>query len=178
MPTCLALFRGINIGGHHKLPIKELVSLLEEEGCSNIKTYLQSGNVIFDTRRQNRRKLSDDIRRSISTRYGFSPTVILLTPAELQSAIADNPFPTDDGKAVSFLFMESQPETPDLERLNALRGESETFLLADRVFYLYTPDGVGRSQLAAKAERCLGVATTGRNWNTVRRLAAMLDTFS
>lgn len=176
MTTYLALFRGLNIGGHNKLPMKELVSLLEAEGCRNLKTYIQSGNVIFTTNRRNRRKLSDDISQAISTHYGFSPQVILLTAAELRNAIASNPFPTHNGKALSFLFMTSPPERPDLDRLDKLKSRTEAFMLGDRVFYLYTPDGAGQSKLAANAERCLGVATTGRNWNTISRLAIMLDT--
>jgi uncharacterized protein (DUF1697 family) len=174
MSTYLALFRGINIGGHHKLPMKELVSLLEELGCRNIQSYIQSGNVIFDSRRRNRDILADEIRNAISGRYGFSPIVILLTRSELNSAIAGNPFPTSDSKALSFLFLASPPENPDIDRLNALKTSSEDFMLKDRVFYLYTPDGVGRSKLANNVAKCLGVTTTGRNWNTVSHLASML----
>lgn len=174
MPTYLALFRGINIGGHNKLPMNELVSLLEEIGCRSIQAYIQSGNIIFDSKKRNRHDLADEIQHSISRRYGFSPTVLLMSPAEIQSAIEENPFPVDSGKALSFLFLESSPAKPDIDRLNALKTESEKFMLKDRVFYLYAPDGVGRSKLAGNIERCLGVTATGRNWNTVSRLASML----
>lgn len=174
MITYLALFRGINIGGHNKLPMKELVESLEEIGCKNIRTYIQSGNVIFDTSCRNRSKLSSDISQVILKRFGIAPKVMLLTAAELQEAIADNPFPLDDGKALHFLFLTEPPDKPDIERLTELKADSETFMLGDRVFYLYAPEGVGRSKLAMAIERCLGVETTGRNWNTVSRLASML----
>jgi uncharacterized protein (DUF1697 family) len=72
------------------------------------------------------------------------------------------------------LFLEKHPAKPNLERLNELKTNSEEFMLGDKVFYLYAPEGVGRSKLAMNVERCLGVATTGRNWNTVSVLASML----
>ncbi len=175
MATYLALFRGINMGGHGRLPMKELVSLLEEMGCKNTRTYIQSGNVIFETASRSRSKLSSNITESILQKFGFSPKVMLLTAAELKSAISHNPFPTNDGRALHFLFLEEQPAKPDLDRLNALKTDTEKFRLVDKVFYLYAPEGVGRSKLAMNAERCLGVATTGRNWNTVTMLAMMLE---
>lgn len=175
MTKYLALLRGINIGGHNKVPMKALISLLAECGCENITTYIQSGNVIFDSHCRNRSKLSAEISQAILKRFEFSPAVMLLTASELQDAIADNPFPTDDGRALHFLFLEKQPENPDLERLTALKKNAEKFVLGDKVVYLYAAEGVGRSNLAMSVERCLGVATTGRNWNTVSRLASLLE---
>lgn len=176
MNTYIALFRGINIGGHNKIPMKALTALLEDLGCRNVSTYIQSGNVIFSTVKRNHEKLVSDIRQTILMSYGFSPEVILLTEQELKTAIANNPFPTDSGKALHFLFLGAQPVKPDLNHLNEIKTGTEAFKLIDRVFYLYTPDGVARSKLAGNAEKSLGVTTTGRNWNTVSRLIAMLST--
>nr|BDD47824.1 hypothetical protein 11 [Gammaproteobacteria bacterium] len=175
MTTYLALFRGINIGGHHKLPMHELVQLCHEEGCRNIQTYIQSGNVIFDTKEKDANRLIDNIQHAIAERFGFSPSILLLTQARLQSAMQENPFPTSNGKALSLLFLTTPPDKPDIDGIRALKGRTEQYLLTDRVFYLYAPDGFGRSRLADKVEKLLGVAVTGRNWNTVSRLAAMLE---
>lgn len=175
MTTYLALFRGINIGGHNKLPMRELATLLEEVGYKNVITYIQSGNVVFDSSSRSRSRITDDISLAVSNRFGFAPKVMLLTAQELQDAIAHNPFPSDDGKALHFLFLETQPDNPKIERLNAVKANSEAFMLGDKVFYLYAPEGVGRSKLAVSVERCLGVAATGRNWSTVSRLASMLS---
>jgi uncharacterized protein (DUF1697 family) len=175
MTTYLALFRGLNIGGHNKVAMKELAALLEEVGCSNVRTYIQSGNVIFGISNRSRSRLTQVIGQAMLERFGFAPRVMLLTAAELQDVIAHNPFPATDGKALHVLFLEENPVKPDLERLGAIRKDSEQFMLGDRVFYLYTPEGVGRSKLAASVERCLGVATTGRNWNTVNRLVSMFQ---
>lgn len=175
MTTYLALFRGINIGGHNKVSMKEIVALFEDLNFKNISTYIQSGNVIFDTRRRSRSKLSSDISQGIFKRCGFATTVMLLTASELQDAIAHNPYPSDVGKALHFLFLNEPPKKPDLDRLTGLKTDSEDFMLGDKVFYLYTPEGFGRSKLAMNVERCLGVATTGRNWNTVSKLVAMMQ---
>jgi len=168
--TYIALFRGINIGGRHQLPMKTLTSLIEGLGCRNVQTYIQSGNLLFDTNNRNRTALAGDISKAVFTRYHFSPTVLLLTEKELLSVIHNNPFPTDKGTALHFLFLASQPTAPNIARLDQLKTATEQYKLGDKVFYLYAPDGVGRSKLAANVEKCLGVATTGRNWNTVSRL--------
>ena len=100
--------------------------------------------------------------------------MLVLGVPELEEAVENNPFKTVDGKALHFFFLESHPKTPDLGGLRALKSNSEEFRLNKKVFYLYTPDGVGRSKLAAKVEKSLGVPVTARNWNTVSKLLAMV----
>lgn len=162
------------MGGHNILPMKELVAMLAQIGCEKVRTYIQSGNAIFLTREGDRREIARKITQNISARYGFAPKVLLLTPAELQRAVADNPFKEGEGKTVHFFFLDLPPADPDLDRLAALRSKSEQYELRGTIFYLFTPEGVGRSKLAAKVEQCLGVPVTGRNWNTVRKLLAMV----
>jgi uncharacterized protein (DUF1697 family) len=155
--------------------MKTLVTLLEGLGLRNVRTYIQSGNVIFNAEKSNRGKLANAITHSIAKNLGFSPKVILLTEQELQSAIESNPFPTDIGKALHFLFLEDTPDKPDIAHLNEIKTSSEAFELTEKAFYLYTPDGFGKSKLPGNIEKCLGVATTGRNWNTICKLASMLS---
>lgn len=92
----------------------------------------------------------------------------------MQDAINNNPYNTENGKALHFFFLESLPKTPDLDGLNAIRSDSEEYKLHNNIFYLYAPDGIGRSKLAAKVEKNLGVALTARNWNTVSKLFEMV----
>lgn len=174
MSTYIALFRGINIGGHHLLPMRDLVGILERMGCERIRTYIQSGNVVFSTRKKTTKKLAEDISGEILESHGFKPNVLLLGVPELEEAIENNPFKTADGKALHFLFLESSPGRPDLDGLRAIKSKTEEFRLNKKVFYLYTPEGVGRSRLAARVEKSLGVPVTGRNWNTVSKLQAMV----
>jgi uncharacterized protein (DUF1697 family) len=176
MTTLIALLRGINIGGNHPLPMKDLSALLEGIGMRDVRTYIQSGNVVFRCDLKNKAALAAKISSAIETRHGFAPQVLLLDAAELRKAIADNPYPEAeaDPKSLSLLFLAEAPQHPDLKSLEAIKTASERFKLVGKVFYLHAPEGFGRSKLAAQAEKLLGVAASGRNWNTVCKLAEMV----
>ncbi len=175
MTTYVALFRAINVGGKNALPMKALASILGEVGCENVRTYIQSGNAVFTCQENNALVLSDRIREAVSKERGFEPTVLLLTPEEVEKAIAENPFPdaASDHKALHVRFLASLPIDPDLMALERLSCNGEQFQLKGKVFYLYAPMGVGKSKLAASAERVLGVPMTDRNWKTVCTLRDM-----
>jgi uncharacterized protein (DUF1697 family) len=173
MQTYVALFRGINVGGNNPLPMPDLVRILERMGCKDIKTYIQSGNVVFHTAKTPTKKIATEISSRIFKDHGFKPKVLLLSVSEFKAAIENNPFRTADGKALHFMFLESKPKKPDLAGLMAVKSKSEEFRLNKKVFYLYAPEGIGRSKLVTKIEPALGVPVTGRNWNTVNKLFAL-----
>jgi uncharacterized protein (DUF1697 family) len=175
MKTYIALFRGLNMGGHNILAMKELVKLLEKLGFSRVRTYIQSGNAVFRSKGENASRLSDKIRSEIKKTHGFEPHVLLLEPGEMKKIIASNPFPEaeSDPKSLHLLFLTFAPKSPDLQALEKIRKQSERFRLKGNVFYLHAPDGVGRSKLAMKAERLLGVPVTGRNWRSACGIMAM-----
>ncbi|WP_283743224.1 DUF1697 domain-containing protein [Sideroxydans sp. CL21] len=175
MTTLIALLRGINIGGNNPLPMKELSALLTGMGLRDVQTYIQSGNVVFRCDVKNRAALATKISAAIEAQHGFAPHVLLLDAAELRKAMAGNPYPEAeaDPKSLSLLFLDEAPPHPDLKSLEAIRADSERFKLAGKVFYLHAPEGFGRSRLAARAEKLLGVAASGRNWSTVCKLAQM-----
>lgn len=174
MNLYIALFRGINVGGKNILPMKELAAMLETLGCENVRTYIQSGNVVFQSSKGMDEIDADAISKKILTQKGFEPRVLLLDVAAFQEAINNNPFPTDDGKILHFNFLTSPANHPDLDLLESVKKDSEQFLLKDKVFYVYAPDGIGRSKLATVVEKALGVPATARNWNTVKKLSAMI----
>jgi len=177
MKTCIALFRGINVGGKNKLPMKELVAVLESLGLQNIKTHIQSGNAVFKTKAADTAKLAKTISTAIKKSYGFEPQVLLLDSVSLHKVIKANPYPEAEAapNTLHVAFLATIPPKPDLDALERIRAASERFQLAGNVLYLHAPDGVGRSKLAACMERLLGVAMTSRNWNTVRKLKEMID---
>ncbi len=174
-PVRIALLRGINVGGKNRLPMKDLVALLGDLGARNMRTYIQSGQAAFEGGERHPADLAAAIREGIFERHGFEPHVLVLERDDLERAIASNPFAEadEDPKSVHLGFLDSAPARPDLEGLEALRTGSERFHLEGTVFYLHAPEGVGRSKLAARAERLLGVPMTDRNWRTVRRIQAM-----
>ena len=175
MKTYIAFFRGINVGGNNVLPMKELVTLLENLGSQNVKTYIQSGNAVFQNEEEDALLLSNRIRAAIKKSHGFEPQVLMLEPEEVERAVGSNPFPEAESepKTLHVHFLASMPKNPDLEALERIKGDRERFVLEDGVFYLHAPDGIGRSKLAAKIEKLLGVATTGRNWRTVCKILVM-----
>ena len=175
MKTCIALFRGINVGGSNMLPMSELKTLVEKCGCVDVQTYIQSGNVIFRRAKADAASLAKQLTVAVSGSRGFEPRVLILSQAELESAAADNPFPEADKnpKSVHLFFLTERPKKPDLKSLEALKTKTERFALKGKVLYLHTPDGFGASKLAQRAERLLGVEATARNWRTVTTLLEM-----
>jgi uncharacterized protein (DUF1697 family) len=161
------------------LPMKELVALLEKLGAQDVKTYIQSGNVVFRTKKK-ASQISNEIGAEIKRRRGFEPRVLLLEIAELEKAIAENPFPEAESEpnTLHVAFLASVPANPNLKALESLKTASERFLLKHNVFYLHAPDGIGRSKLAANAERLLGVSMTDRNWRTVCKIGAMAKEYN
>ena len=175
MKTWIALFRGVNIVGNNRLPMKDLKRLLEKNACVDVQTYIQSGNVIFRSAAPDPSRLAKQLSAAVSARHGFEPHVLVLTPRELAKAAAGNPYAEADEQpaSVHLFFLAARPKKPDLESLEALRTSTERFTLKGKVFYLHTPDGFGRSKLASRAERLLGIEATARNWRTVTTLVGM-----
>ncbi|EMI23217.1 DUF1697 domain-containing protein [Rhodopirellula europaea] len=177
MTSWIALFRGINVGGKNKLPMAALRSTLESIGCQTVRTYIQSGNVVFTCESTSKPKLARRIAHAVDETFGFLPQVMLLTPDEFRVAVTNNPFPDAAAfpKTLHFFFLSATPDDPDLASIADLASETERFELIGDVFYLHTPDGFGTSKLAKGVERKLGVATTARNHSTIEKLASLLD---
>ncbi len=179
MTTWIALLRGINVGGRNKLPMTELVNVLQGLHLHNVRTYVQSGNAVFQAARTlDPALLEERIAAAIEQRRGFRPRVIILSKDALHDAMASNPYPQADASPTSLhlFFLGAAPAAPDLALLAAAQKPTEQLFLADRVVYLYAPDGIGRSRLAGALERALGVAATARNWRTLLKLEALAET--
>ena len=175
MSTWIALFRGINVGGNNILPMKDLKADLEDLKLEAVKTYIQSGNVVFRSKSKSPKALAAKISARVEARHGFKPKVFLLSIADLEDAMRSNPFPEGESepKTLHLGFLSSKATAPNLDAMKAAMSKSERFRLTDTVFYLHAPDGIGRSKLAAGAEKWLGVSVTGRNWRTVQKLVDM-----
>ncbi|MBD2176706.1 DUF1697 domain-containing protein [Pseudanabaena sp. FACHB-1998] len=180
MHTYIAFFRGINVGGKNSLPMKDLTSIFEILGASNAKTYIQSGNVVFQIAPKDISSFSKRLRIEIKEQRGFEPYILIIESSEVETAMKNNPFPEAESEPSSLHlgFLAFVPENPDLKKLESLKKDNEQFCLIDRIFYLHAPEGVGRSKLAASSEKLLGVPMTDRNWNTVCKLKEMATLFA
>lgn len=175
MNTYVALFRGINVGGKNILPMKALVGTFEGMGLKKVQSYIQSGNVVFQTTKDRPEKLAEDIRAAVGKGHDIVPQVLVLSIQEFRNAIASNPFPAGENepKSLHLFFLKTRPAKPDMERLALLQSAKERFKLVGAVFYLHAPEGIGRSKLAANVEKALGVAVTARNWRSVSAILSL-----
>ncbi len=169
MKTWIALLRGINVGGSHLLPMKQLAALLAKAGCRDVKTYIQSGNAVFRSPMSDASRMAARVQAAVLASHGFEPRVLVLDLNELQRAAAANPFPeaVSSPRSLHLFFLAERPKNPDLESLERVKARSESFALKGRIFYLHTPEGFGTSKLVQRVERDLGVEATARNWSTV-----------
>jgi uncharacterized protein (DUF1697 family) len=170
--TYILLLRAVNVVGANSLTMKDFTRLLGALGLKNVKTYIQTGNAVFQASEADATSLPDKIKAKIRRSHGFAPEIILLRLDELENAIASNPYPAADSnpRALHLTFLSSAPVSPDLTACDKCRAASEQFTLKEKVFYFYAPDGVGRSRLFSRVEKLLGCAGTARNWRTACKL--------
>jgi uncharacterized protein (DUF1697 family) len=170
----VALLRGINVGKAHQLGMPRLKELLTERGHENVRTHLRSGNVVLDSP-LGEAELVADLEKAIEKEFGFAVPVVVRTGEEIAAVIAGDPFATVATDPARYLVT-FLPEPPAKDRVDALppaEGGGE-YLVAGRELYLWLPDGIANTPLAAwKWDRLLGVTGTGRNWNTVTRLGEL-----
>ena len=173
MMTYVALLRGINVGGRSRVVMADLRKLFEDLGHADVRTYVQSGNVIFRAADEQPAMLERAIEARIEDVMGASTTVLLRTAAEVARVASNNPYlgREDDVSKLHVTFLAAEPAPERAARLVPPPGQPEELALVGREVYLLYPNGYGRSKLTnAYIERRLGVAATNRNWNTVTKL--------
>lgn len=176
--TYLALLRGINLGGKNKLPMTDLSALFVEAGCDNLRTYIQSGNVIFTAPTDVVERLPDLVTGRIAERYGYRTPVMVRTAAQLADIVANNPF-LEEGAAENTLhvmFLAEPPSARRIDDLDPARSPPDAFIVRGQEIYLRLANGVARSKLTnSYFDAKLATTSTGRNWRTVTTLLAMID---
>ncbi|MEO9615778.1 MAG: DUF1697 domain-containing protein [Nitratireductor sp.] len=168
----IVLFRGV--GGKRQLPVKLLREKLQQAGFRRVATYINSGNAVVANDRP-RDAAHAAIVQLCARELGFEKDIYLLSLAEWERLIAQNPFPgaTGTGKFLHAAVLGASPDEADVAALRAHAVDGESIAVVDRVAYLHTPHGFGRSKLAEKFDKGIGVPNTARNWNTVVRLAEL-----
>jgi uncharacterized protein (DUF1697 family) len=197
MPRYLALLRGINVGGRNKVAMADLRLIATDLGYTDVRTYIQSGNVLFssdggagpggrppDPPADNAADHARALELAIAERLQVRPAVVVISAAELARIIAANPFPDEtNDRCLHAVFRDTEPSAADLARITETvgrvraKGSTDDAVVVGRTLYLHTPDGFGRSELAARllsGSSATALAGTARNWATVTRLMAML----
>jgi|SRR6516164_221190 uncharacterized protein (DUF1697 family) len=173
MPILVALLRGINVGGHHKVPMADLRSVLSKLRLRKVQTHLQSGNALFEADDTDLPGLTETIAATLQRKFGFRIDVLLRSGDELESVIAKNPFARSKGiepGKLAVFFLPKGLEKSTRNEISQLKFEREDIRFGDRELYIYFPDGQGRSKLPAALDRVLKKTATARNWNTVTKL--------
>ncbi|MGY5806474.1 DUF1697 domain-containing protein [Rhizobium sp. LEGMi198b] len=166
MPVYVALLRAVNVGGTGALPMADLKALCEEIGFTDVKTYIQSGNVLFHSDKAEA-TVQKDLEEALGLKMGKSPGVLLRSRQELEAAAEGSPFPHAKPNYLLVNFLPEPAPDDALDKLVAPDGEEVH--IAGREIYVHYPDGSGRSKLKLPALK----AGTSRNLNTVRKLAEM-----
>lgn len=175
--THLALLRGINVGGKNILPMKDLAKMFADAGCTNVRTYIQSGNVIFQTP-AGAPKIAETITTKIENRYGYRVPLVLRTSEQLLKTIGGNPFLKAGAheKTLYVYFLAHSPNTAAIAALDPARSAPDAFHVLGQEIYLHLPNGMGRSKLTnAYFDSKLSTTCTARNWATVLKLAEMME---
>jgi uncharacterized protein (DUF1697 family) len=187
VPTHIALLRGINLGGHKKVAMADLRELVSSLGHADVATYIQSGNVVFTSDQSDSAALAAALEEAIAARLGVQSRVVVLSRGDLAQVARNNPYPDEPNhRALHAIFLSGEPGPEVAERVASAQqeaartGSRDTAQVIGRTIFLHTPDGYGRSDLAAALVK-LGqkktddVSGTARNWATVTRLLAMCD---
>jgi uncharacterized protein (DUF1697 family) len=179
MTVVIALLRGINVGGHHKIKMEALRTLFQSLGLRDIQTHLQSGNVVFRTSGRDLVRLRQRIEEAVEREFGFHCDVVLRTTADLRVAVAKNPFATRpdlDASRLAVHFLSTEPDHEARARVLAIKAEPEELHLEALELYIYFTNGMARLSLSmAVVERSLKTSGTSRNWNTVRKVLEMAE---
>jgi uncharacterized protein (DUF1697 family) len=173
----IALLRGINVGRHKRVAMPALRKLLASLGYDDVRTHLQSGNVILDTSKTPAR-LQKELEQAIAGQFGVEVDVIVRTRDELARVVARDPLGdvADNPSRYLVSFLSAKPEAKRVRELEGLAAASERFVVVGRELYAWQPSGVHASKLSkALADGKLGVTATARNWSTVTKLLALAD---
>jgi uncharacterized protein (DUF1697 family) len=175
--THVALLRGINVGGKNKLPMKDLARMFVAAGCGGVRTYIQSGNVIFRADEPVAARIPQLISKAIEDEFGYRIEILLRTLEQLRRTVLGNPF-LEAGCDPAWLhvaFLSAAANTEALQQMDANRFLPDAFALRGSDLYFCLPSGIGVSKLAAAAGAKLRNACTVRNWRTTTTLLALMD---
>ena len=174
----VALLRGINVGGKNRLPMKQLLEIAEQRlGLEDCRTYVQSGNLVFRAPAAQRDGLDTRLESAIEAACGFRAVVLLRSAGEWDAIVAGCPFSAEaaaEPKQVHVFVLAAAPSPDAVADLASREFGDDRWHLGPHGLYLHTPNGTGRSKLAASVERVLQVAMTARNWSSTLALQAML----
>ncbi len=177
MKTYIILLRGINVGGHKKILMTELKQLISDLGFKNVKTYIQTGNIIVNAD-LSISKIKTAISKAIEEKYGFHVPVLVIKPDTLRGIIDAYPLNKEKQEKSYFTLLYNKPQQEVIDTLNATSDdyENEEFVITEACIYFYCATGYGRTKLNNNFfEKKLGVTGTARNYKTMMKLLSLSE---
>lgn len=176
MKTYIALLRGINVGGHKKVPMSELRQLLSEVGFKDVQTYIQSGNVVFKNKKTNPLELESRIQNAIQNHFGFEVFVLVKTRVQLQHIFNDCPFIEEKKKKSYFMLLHDTPNQDLVAEATAKTYEGEEYQIIKDCIYYYCEKGYSQAKFNMNFfEKNLNTFATSRNYNTMVKLLSLSE---
>lgn len=179
MKTYIALLRGVNVSGKNLIKMIELKQLFLNEGFKNVTTYIQSGNVIFNSTENSKIKLEQSITHAIKNQFSYTINLLVLTKKELETVFNNNPFIIKNAEIdiakLCVSLLHTEPDLDNIPKIEALISDSDDkFILVEKRVYLYLPTGSAKTKLTNNLfeEKLKTVATT-RNWKTITKLVEL-----
>jgi len=169
MPTYVAFLRGINVGGHNRMTMDDLRALVASLGYDDVRTYIQSGNVVFEAAEADSDSLAAELHAAIEVEFGYDVTVMVRTRKELEAVVDGQPFdvPGTEGVRHYVTFLEDEPRGDGIDALQDAALEGETFEVVGRTVYSRLDKTVMPDGRSTDAGTKLGVSATRRNWDVV-----------
>ncbi len=176
MNTYIALLRGINVGGHKKVPMAELRELLTKSGLINVSTYIQTGNIFFQTSENRTSNIEAIIHNTIRDHFGFEVSVLVKTPQDLKRIFDACPFSEEKKKKSYFTILHNIPNNELVEDASKKVYEGEEYLIINDCIYYFCKKGYGKAKFNMNLfERKLKTASTSRNYNTMVKLLSLSE---
>lgn len=184
MNVYLALFRGINVSGHNLIKMEPLKKLMEANGYNNVETYIQSGNVVFESSEADKQKISKDLENLMYKEYGYNVVIFIIDEKMLTAAINNNPYcgmePEGQGTKKYFVaFLSDIPKSDGLDKLKKYHRGDDEYKIINNVMYLKLAGSAADSKLTnVFIENKLNVKSTTRNWNTTLKMLELMQSRS
>ncbi|MFD2543347.1 DUF1697 domain-containing protein [Lacinutrix gracilariae] len=175
MYTYVALLRGINVGGHKKVPMATLRERLTKAGFKNVQTYIQSGNVVLQSSEKNTKTIEAIIGKTILSYFQFEVAVLVKTKQELDTIFKDCPFENEKKEASYFLLLQETPDKDLVALASKKEYKNEEYKIINNCIYFYNEAGYGKSKFNANYfERALKTPATARNYRTMKKLIDLI----
>ena len=182
MKTYIALLRGINVSGQKIIEMKILRNVLLELDLKNIRTYIQSGNILFESKIDDIQFLENQITDKIQKHFAFEVPLTIVTPNELKMVVSKNPFIdqiTEDASQPYVAFLSKSPNPTALETLNSIDFGKDQFINIDKTLYLFYAISAGKTKLTnSLIESKLQLKATTRNWKTIHKLIELTEEYT